>query len=196
MIMGKDVIHTMYNVEEIGKGQYRSFVAEWLKNPTNNHLYSEKELFITPHEKPKSKGKLQFVSQKTNCTIFAQMYIACQARECNLDTFFEYEWKPSSPFISDMGQPQQGSEYDVLDCITKDSPSVQHAPDIDAKILDGVAIIHMLKPRGSRTFQNYAQELFSPLSSVTVGVCRYGRHSVGQISARQSQWADEGTQDE
>jgi len=30
IIMGKDVIHTVYNVEEIGKGQYCSFVAERL----------------------------------------------------------------------------------------------------------------------------------------------------------------------
>ena len=59
MITGKDMIHTVYNVENIVKRQYRSFVAEWLKNPANEHpsvtvkrtncYYSE-----TPHEKLKS----------------------------------------------------------------------------------------------------------------------------------------------
>ena len=38
IIMGKDVIHTVYNVGVIGKGQYHSFVAEQLKNAANKHL--------------------------------------------------------------------------------------------------------------------------------------------------------------
>ncbi|KAK2160258.1 hypothetical protein LSH36_137g04025 [Paralvinella palmiformis] len=100
-------------------------------------------LFKTPHAKPKSKSKLQFGSLKANCTLFARLYIAYQARQSNLDTFFEHENQSSPPSISDMGQLRQGSNSDVLDCITKDSPPVQHAPDVDANILDGAAIIHM-----------------------------------------------------
>jgi len=110
-------------------------------------------LFKTPHAKPKSKSKLQFGSLKANCTLFARLYIAYQARQSNLDTFFEHENQSSPPSISDMGQLRQGSNSDVLDCITKDSPPVQHAPDVDANILDGAAIIHM------------------PISSLRDGVC-------------------------
>jgi len=44
----------------------------------------------------------------------------------------------------------------------KDFPPAQRAPDVGAKILDGAAIIHMLKPRCSRTFQDYAQQIFIP----------------------------------
>jgi len=51
----------------------------------------------------------------------------------------------------------------VLNYITKeDTPPVQHAPDVGAKILDGAAIIHMLKSRCSRTFQDYAQQILIP----------------------------------
>ena len=97
---------------------------------------------------------------KTNCTLFARLYIACQARQDNIETFFEHENQSLPPSISEMGQLWQGLMSDVLDWITKDSPPVQHVPDVGAKILDGAAIIHKLKPRGSRTIQDYAQQIF------------------------------------
>ena len=138
-------------------------MAERLKNPANKYLShivkkNKLPLFKTPHEKP----KLQFASLKTNCTLFAQTCIACQARQGNLVIFFEHENQPSPPSISEMGQLRQGSKYNVLDYITKDSPPVQHAPDVGAKILYGAAIIHMLKPRVSRTFHDYAQQILIP----------------------------------
>lgn len=38
MTMGKKMVHTVYNVENIGKAQNSSFVAERLKNAANKHL--------------------------------------------------------------------------------------------------------------------------------------------------------------
>ena len=34
--------------------------------------------------------------------------------------------------------------------------------DVDAKVLDGAVIIHMLRPRGCRFFADYAQNIFKP----------------------------------
>jgi hypothetical protein len=75
---------------------------------------------------------------------------------------FSLPGMPSHPSISDMGQLRQGSISDMLYCITKDSPHMQHASDVGVNIVDGTAIIHTLKPRGSRTFQNYAQQIIIP----------------------------------
>ncbi|KAK2163928.1 hypothetical protein LSH36_72g07019 [Paralvinella palmiformis] len=56
-----------------------------------------------------------------------------------------------------MGKLRQGSKSHTLDYITKDSP-----PDVGAKILDDATIIHMLNPRVSRPFQDYAQLILIP----------------------------------
>ena len=35
-----------------------------------------------------------------------------------------------------------------------------HAPNVDAIILDGAAVVHMLHPGTARTFQDYADTVF------------------------------------
>ena len=60
MVTGKGMIHTVYNVENIGKQQCHILVGEGLKNSVNKHLgdvvnKNKLPLFKTPHEKPKVK---------------------------------------------------------------------------------------------------------------------------------------------
>ncbi|KAK2163082.1 hypothetical protein LSH36_86g06075 [Paralvinella palmiformis] len=86
-----------------------------------------------PNNHPEICGqfkKVNFVVQKTK-----NVFSALAIDECHE--------QPSPPSISDMGQLRQGLKSDVLNCITKDSPPVQHASDVGANILDGGAIIHM-----------------------------------------------------
>ena len=73
-------------------------------------------LFSTPQAKQRSKSKEQVASLKTNnCTLFSRLYIACQARQCNLDSFFEHANQAYPPSISDMGQLRQGSKSDLME---------------------------------------------------------------------------------
>ena len=111
-------------------------------------------LFSTPQAKQRSRSKEQFASLKTNCTLFSRLYIACQARQCNLDSFFEHENQACPPSISDMGQLRhsQGSKSDLMECLTKSSLPASIHLGIDAKALDGAAkiIVHMVKPGACR----------------------------------------------
>ena len=77
--------------------------------------------FSTPQAKQRSRSKEQAASLKTNCTLFSRLNIACQARQCNLDSFFEHENQACPPSISDMGQLRQGSRSDLMECLTKSS---------------------------------------------------------------------------
>ena len=178
MIMNKDVVETVYTIEDIGKRQYDRYVEERLQSLSNKPLSdiiskNKLPLFSTPHAKQQSKSKAKFASLKTNCTLFARLYIACQARQGDIDNFFEHENQACPPSISDMGQLRQGSKSDLLECLANCSPSSQNMSEVDAKVFDGAAIVHMLRPGVSRTFDDYAQQIFIPyIISQLVSVIR------------------------
>ena len=118
-------------------------------------------LFSTPQAKQRSRSKEQVASSKTNCTLFSRHYIACQAGQCNLDSFFEHQNQSCPPSISDMGQLRQGSKSDIIECLTKSSQPASIHIGIDAKVLDGAAIVHMVRLSLS-TFEEYSQEMILP----------------------------------
>ena len=109
-------------------------------------------LFSTPQAKQRSRSKEQVACLKTNCTLFSRLYIACQARQCNLDSFFEHE-NHRTPSISDMGQLRQGSKSDLMECLTKSSQPASIHLGIDVNALDGAAIVHMVSPGACRHFR-------------------------------------------
>ena len=126
---------------------------------SNNKL----ALFSTPQAKQRSRSKEQVASLKTNCTIFSRLYIACQVRQCNLDSFFEHENQACPLSISDLGQLRQGSKSDLMECLTKSSQPASIHLGIDAKALDGAAIVHNYgQARSLSTFEEYSQEMILP----------------------------------
>ena len=167
IVMTKDATRTVNAVEHIGQRQVSEFVEDRLKSASNKPLSdivskNKLVLFITPQAKQRSRSKEQFASLKTNCTLFYRLYIACQARQSNLDSFFEHENQACPPSISDMGQLRQGSKSDLMECLTKSSQPASVHPGIDAKVLDGAAIVHMVRPGACRTFEEYSQQMFLP----------------------------------
>ena len=112
VVMNKDAIRTVNAVEEIGQRQFSEYVEDWLNIASNKPLSdivskNKLALFSTPQTK-RSRSKEQVASLKTNCTLFSRFYIACQARQSNLDSFFEHENQACPPSISDMGQLRHG----------------------------------------------------------------------------------------
>ena len=105
-------------------------------------------LFSTPQTKQTSRSKQQVASLKTNCTLFSRFYIACQARQSNIDRFFEHENQACPPSNSDMGQLRHGSKSDLMVCLTKSSQPASIHHGIDAKVMDGIAIVHYGQARG------------------------------------------------
>ena len=167
VVMDKDAIRTLNAVEEIGQRQFSEFAEHRLKSASNKPLRdivsrNKLALFSTPQAKQRSRSREQVTSLKTNCTLFSRLYIACQARQSNLDSFFEHENQACPPSISDMGQLRQGSKSDLMECLTKSSQPASIHPGIDAKVLDGAAIVHMVRPGACRTFEEYSQQRFLP----------------------------------
>ena len=94
--MNTDAIQTVNAVEYIGHRQFSEFVDNRLKSASNKPVSDivskiKLGLFSIPQAKQRSRSKEQVASFKTNCTIFFRLYIACQARQSNVDSFFEHE---------------------------------------------------------------------------------------------------------
>ena len=144
--------------------------AESASNKPLSDVVSKNKLalFSTPQAKQRSRSKEQVASLKTNCTLFfSRLYMACQARQCNHDSFFEHENQACPPSISDMGQRWQGSKSDQMEYLTKSSqPACIHL-GIDANVLDGAGIVHMVRPGACRHLRSIPRKWFfhiSPLS--------------------------------
>ena len=82
---------TVRKVETIGQEQYSKFVDERLSKcvtPVSDPLSKNKlPLFSRPAVKAPSKGLLQLPSMKSDCNLFAQIYLPCHARDGDVDQF-------------------------------------------------------------------------------------------------------------
>ena len=54
------------------------------------------------------------------------------------------------------------TKSDLVECLEKFCTTNGEAPSVDVIIIDGAAIINMIKPIGVKTFQEYARHVFLP----------------------------------
>jgi hypothetical protein len=101
---------------------------------------------------------------KGDIELFSRMYIGCQTRDGNQDDFFQYENRAYPPSLSEGVNLRLGSKSDLLNCIEL-SKGKSEAPVVTSVILDGAAIIQMMKPDTTRTFDEYANVIFKPYIS-------------------------------
>jgi len=79
-------------------------------------------------------------------------------------------WKKSSnmknhacpPALSDGGGIRHGAKSDLLACLEDVSQPRSKAPATSCIVLDGAVIVQMLKPATAKSFNEYAQEVFTP----------------------------------
>ena len=92
------------------------------------------------------------------------MYISCQTRDGDLDGFFTHENQGCPPSLSDQGNlrlPKKKSELtECLEALTV--PQSQMRGNLNVVIIDGAAMVNMVKPGTERTFFEYATDSFIP----------------------------------
>ena len=117
-IMDEAVRTTVQKVEVLGMEQYNNFVKERLVDctvPITDVLSKNKlALFSSPPPKCPSKQKMKVTALKNDCSLFSRLYIACQTRDGDLDTFFQHENQTTPPSLSQGGQIRFGSKADLL----------------------------------------------------------------------------------
>ncbi|VDI61334.1 Hypothetical predicted protein, partial [Mytilus galloprovincialis] len=75
---------------------------------------------------------------------------------------FDTKIRRIPPSLSQFGELRHGSKSDLLVQLERITESVNEAPRVDALVIDGAALINMLKPRGSNTFDSYCKDIVVP----------------------------------
>jgi hypothetical protein len=162
-IMPEFVVESVNTAKEKGESLYNKFVEERLKKCTTALSDTIKRnnlpLFGT-HEKASKKTNTKVATLKSDCKLFARLYIACQAREGNLQEFFKHENHPNPPSISCGERMRSGQKSDLIECLPVAAAS--ECPVVDVRILDAAAVVNMLAPAKCKTFKDYATTVFLP----------------------------------
>ena len=163
-IANRNAIKNLKEAENIGENQFKLFVADRIKSNEKSifDIITKNKILIFNQPKQRSIVKKdEMTTLKKSCHLFSQLYIACQVRDGDLDEFFKHENTSFPPSLSKNGDLRSGSKSDLIGCLSE----VVTAPNnndvhVDCIILDGAAIVNMLKPNGSLTFQEYADKQF------------------------------------
>ena len=77
-----------------------------------------------------------------------------------------------------MGKLRTGTKSDLLDCLEDLDLSRRNPPSprVEVNIVDGAAIVNMLRPGAAETFSDYAEQVFTPYSAAACQLngCRVG----------------------
>ena len=162
------VSDTLQKIEKLGSEQYEKFIEERLLSHNlsiaepikKNNLY----FFSRPPIRQKSSKQIQMSSLKSNCSLFSRLYIASQTRDGDLQEFFKHENQAYPPALSQGGVLRSGIKSELVHCLESlvSVDGTPTTPTVDTLILDGAAIVNMLKPGSAKTFQDYADNIVLP----------------------------------
>lgn len=106
-IMDDAVVGTIRNARKRGEEQFQAFVQERfvkrtrpVSDPVKKNSFPT---FDATSKKATSKDKAKLRVLKEDCSLFGELYIACQTRDGNLEEFFSFENQPWSPSIAEQG---------------------------------------------------------------------------------------------
>ena len=164
-IMDASVVKTVRKIKSLGQEQYKKCVEERLQQSlkpiTETLSKNNLLLFSRPTIKSPLKEKLQLAALKKDRDLFMRLYSACQTRGGDLDQLFSHEIQAVPPALSCGGKQRIGTKADLLYCFESCVASKpQSTPEVDAIILDGAVVVHMLHPGTVKTFQEYADFVF------------------------------------
>ena len=165
-IADQSAVKCVRNAQRIGQDQFQTFTKECLikrSKPIDDVLHHNRlKLFGSTAKKNSNKGKQLLTSLKCNMGLFARLYIGCQNRDGNLEEFFRHENQAYPPSLSDDSTLHLGTKSDLLLCLNDCSETQSQTPVTSCAILDGAAIVAMLKPDATKTFSDFASKVFVP----------------------------------
>ena len=155
------------NIRSVGLSQYKTYVAERLTTQTKSidDPISRNNFSVFHLSRATTAGKSanKLAAVKSDRNLFARLYIGCQTRGANLDEFFKHENHAYPPALSENGQLRFGNKSELLNCLeglVTIKPT--DSPRVDCMVLDGAAVVQILNTGNSRTFNDYALNIFLP----------------------------------
>ncbi len=144
-------VEAVQNAQRIGQEQFQAFTRECLIERSisiDDVIHRNKlKVFESATKKNVSKGKQQLISLKSDVGLFSRLYIGC-----HLEELFRHENQAFPPALSDGGNLHLGTKSDLLICLEDLCETQTEAPVASSVIVDGAAIVQMLKPAAAKNF--------------------------------------------
>lgn len=159
-IAPKDAAELVKGHLERGEEQFKQFMAV-LESEDRTELYKPMKRNKTSFFKEeKSSTNVKQKALKEDCRLFSQLFISCQSRECDLKEFFQHENQSAPAALSDNGKLHFSQKSQLIDVLVSKIETTDQEPEADVIIIDGAALINALRPRNTKTFEEYASEEF------------------------------------
>ncbi|CAB4001311.1 Hypothetical predicted protein [Paramuricea clavata] len=102
--------------------------------------------------------------EKQYAALYSKLFIACQSRDGDLNQFFSHENQGAPPSLSENGnlRPAKNKSGIIASILDVEHTERNESPAVDAKVLDGLAIVNMLKPNDCKTFADYISSVIQP----------------------------------
>ena len=108
--------------------------------------------------------KFKLSIMKNGLQLFSIMYISCQARNGDIDVFFQHENHSWPPFLCINNMMGLGEKDELLKCWEQLAQRPQNTHDVDVKIFDRASLVHTLNPKfivtNVKKFKDYAEGVF------------------------------------
>ena len=97
------------------------------------------------------------------------MYISCQTRDGDLDTFFEHENHAWPPSLAENNEMRPAKKAELLTCLESLAIKPPSELEVDVKTFDRAAVVPILEPNKRntlvKTFSDYSRKIFLPYIS-------------------------------
>ena len=147
----KYVVYNVYRMESKGCQQYYNLYANSLCS------HEEEQYTLNPHKRQRTTSSGLVSSLKSDCNLFSRLFVASQFRDGNLNDYFSYNNQQCPPSLLARGKLKLGTKSDIVRCL-EDAPAKQDdiTPSVDVVMLDGPAVLCVLKPVASGTLRECA----------------------------------------
>ena len=170
------VVKTVREIVQIGDVQYQTFMHERLQDKTKSVFdtlpRNRLPLMSLPPKRVPNKSQLKMTALKVDRSLFSRLYVACQTRGGDLNTFFKHENQAYPPSLSEQGELRHGNKSEIVTCLESLVPTEDSQPTATTIVLDGAAIVNMLKPGVSKNFDEYAGQVFMPYINAQLRIAR------------------------
>lgn len=139
-----EVAESFRGLESTGNVQYQAFIKDVVTARTKpiHDTIKKNNLSLfkrSGKKKPTNQGK-KIKMLANNVALFAQLYVAMQSRDGDLDEFFSHEVQAFPPSLSDLGSLYlPGTKSELLKCLVQEEHSVPPMR-FQSRVLDGFQI--------------------------------------------------------
>lgn len=161
-ITSEDVVTSLRNIEGVGLSLYRDHRQVLCgKLPVNTPIKIN-GFFLFAEKKKRQQTKLQHQVEllKYNMNTYAKLWMTSQARGISPEEMFSHENHQDPPSLAFAGQLRDGTKSTLIDVLCSDIPNVAELPQsVRILIVDGAALVHMIKPDPGSTFEQYGEKI-------------------------------------